>query len=183
MSELLKGWLTAEQGLAGKLSAVSGSAPAIRLITREISENGLYRAPDEGADGYSAVTVEVPQGAEPMTPHAFDLTGGYVRNGTWVVGGDTVNYSDVYAVNAGTAYLLMLGSIVGSRFRSMFSEADTSETKTDIIGRQITNLADPAPYTYAVFSAAADGFITITKDNDGTAGLKTYVFSLRELAV
>ena len=181
MDGKLTGRLSPRRQLTGRLSFAVRDAPGIVLIPKTASENGIYRAAAEGADGYSIFTVNVPPAVEPLVPHAYDLTGGYVRNGIWTVGGDTVNYSDVYAVEANTAYLLMLGSIVGSRFRSMFSAADPSTTKVDITGRTITNLADPSPYAFASFTPAADGFITITKDNAGTAGLKTYVYRIKDL--
>ena len=181
MDGKLTGRLSPRRQLTGRLSFSVRDAPGIVLIPKTVTENGIYRAAADDADGYSVVTVDIPPAAAPMIPHAYDITSGYTRNGTWTIGGDTVNYSDVYAVEAGTAYLLMLGSIVGSRFRSMFSEADTSTAKEDVAGRMITNLADPAPYAYATFAPAADGFITITKDNAGTAGLKTYVYRLPDL--
>ena len=182
MDGKLTGRLSPRRQLTGRLSFSVRDAPGLVLIPKAVSENGLFRAAEDGADGYTMVTVEVPPTAQPLVPHAYDLTGGYTRNGIWTVGGDTVNYSDVYAVEAGTAYLLMLGSIVGSRFRSMFSKADTSTTKVDITGRQITNLADPPPYAYATFNSTEAGFVTITKDNAGWAGLKTYVFRIADLA-
>ena len=181
MDGKLTGRLSPRRQLTGRLSFAVRDAPGIVLIPKTSSENGIYRAAADGADGYSVFTVDVPPAVEPLVPHTYDLTGGYVRNGIWTVGGDTVNYSDVYAVEANTAYLLMLGSIVGSRFRSMFSAADPSTTKVDITGRMITNLADPSPYAFASFTPAADGFITITKDNAGTAGLKTYLFRIPDL--
>ncbi len=182
MDGKLTGRLSPRRQLTGKLSFSVRDAPGIVLIPKTVSENGLYRAAEDGADGYTTVTVEVPPTAQPLTTHAYDLMGGYCRNGIWTVGGDTVNYSDVYAVEAGMAYLLMLGSVVGSRFRSMFSKADTSTTKVDITGRQITNLADPSPYSYAMFNSTEEGFVTITKDNAGRDGLKTYVYRLMDLA-
>lgn len=141
----------------------------------------IYRAKADGADGYSVFTVDVPPTVEPLTPYVFDLTGGYVASGIWTLGGDTVNYSDVYEVQAGTPYLLMLGGIVGSRFRSMFSEEDTSVTKKNITGKAISNVSNPAAYSYAVYKPTTDGFVTATKDNAGTAGLKTYLFRIPDL--
>ena len=34
---------------------------------------------------------------------------------------------------------------------------------------------------YVIFTPESDGFITISKDNAGTANLKTYVFNLADL--
>lgn len=50
------------------------------------------------------------------------------------------------------------------------------------IGTNITSTNNPAPYTFRTFTAPSDGYFTITKDNAGRAGLKTFVFDLRGLA-
>ena len=181
MDGKLTGRLSQRRQLTGRLSVMPRVGPGAVLIPKTISENGIYRAADDRADGYYEVTVEVPSKTEPLVPYVFDMTGGYVASGTWNLGGDTVNYSDVYEVQAGTVYLLMIGSIVGSRFRSMFSEEDTSVAEKNIIGKAISNVSNPAAYSYVVYKPTADGFITVTKDNAGTAGLKTYLFRLPDL--
>lgn len=181
MDGKLIGRLSPRQMLSGRLSFSVRDAPGIVLIPKAVSENGVYRARAEDADGYSVFTVDVPATIEPLIPHAFDLTGGYVMNGIWTIGGTTVNYSDVYEVQANTAYILMLGSVVGSRFRSMFSGADTSVAEENISGQAITGMSNPAAYAYATYKPTIDGFITITKDNAGMAGLKTYVFRIPDL--
>lgn len=150
------------------------------MIVKTIAQNGTYHAADDEADGYSAVIADV--SVEPITPHAFDLTGGYVSSGTWVPGGDTVNYSDSYAVSADETYILALGSIVGSRFRAMFSAKDiAADTSRRIAGKQIANVSNPLPYACAVYKPTEGGFITVTKDNAGTPGIRTYMFCLADL--
>ena len=179
MDGKLTGKLTPTLHLACKLSVTprDGSAPVLKV--KAVTENGIYRASAEGADGYSEFTVDVHAGL--LTPHVFDLSGGYVVSGAWVVGSDTVCYSDVYRVHAGASYLISLGSAVGARFRSMFSVEDTSVAEGRITGRTILNASNPAPYASVSFKPDTDGFITITKDNAGRSGLKTYVFSLVDL--
>ena len=181
MDGKLTGWLSPKRQLTGKLSAMQREGPVYVLISKEVWENGTYRAEDDQADGYSEVTVDVPLKPVPLEPYAYDLTGGYVSAGAWTPGGDTVNYSDAYRVKAGTAYLLMLGSVVGSRFRSMFSEKDISGATVKITGKSITNESSPGPYAFGTYKPAADGFITVTKDNAGVSGLKTYLFRLEDL--
>lgn len=46
------------------------------LIEKNISENGIYPATADGADGYSRVTVAVPQGV--IIPEGFALYNGYL---------------------------------------------------------------------------------------------------------
>ena len=179
MDGKLTGRLSPTLHLTCKLSVTPRDGPAPMLKTKTVTENGTYRAAAEGADGYSEVTVDIHAGL--LKPHAFDLSGGYVMNGAWVVGSDTVCYSDVYWVRAGNAYFISLGSEVGSRFRCMFSFEDTSVAKARVAGKTVTNINTPSAYASVTFSADSDGFLTITKDNAGTANLKTYVFSLADL--
>ena len=121
-------------------------------------------------------------GAGLLEPHFFDLSGGYVAAGVWNVGSDTVCYSDVYEVTATRAYLIALGSTVGTRFRGMFSTEDTSITEVNVTGTQIVNLNNPAAYSFRTFTPESNGYITISKDNAGHAGLKTFVYDIRDLA-
>ena len=165
--------------LACRLSVTPRDGPAPVLKVKTVTENGAYRAADDGADGYSEFTAKVHAGL--LTPHCFDLSGGYVQSGVWTVGSDTVCYSDVYRVSAGTAYLISLGGVVGTRFRSMLSAEDTSVAVDRVVGKTIYNGNNPAPYARVTYVPDSDGFITIAKDNAGIAGLRTYVFDLAAL--
>lgn len=120
-------------------------------------------------------------GAEPETPIAFDLDTGYVMSGVWKVGGETVNYSDVFEVVSGRGYLLALGGQVGSRFRAMFSTQNTASAAAEISGANIINLSNPAAYSFKTYTPEANGYITVTKDNAGLSGLKTYLFDITDL--
>lgn len=54
-----------DMAMAAKLGGDGGGgSPSPALITKSISANGTYNASADSADGYSAVTVEVP--SEPM---------------------------------------------------------------------------------------------------------------------
>lgn len=116
-----------------------------------------------------------------LEPHTFDLSGGYVAAGVWNVGSDTVCYSDVYEVSANRTYLIELGSTVGTRFRAMFSTEDTSLAEANVEGTQIVNTNNPAAYSFRTYTPVSNGYFTISKDNAGHAGLKTYVFDLIDL--
>jgi hypothetical protein len=150
--------------------AVAAIAPV--LLEKVFTENGIYSAASEGANGYSEVTVDVPVW---MAPYAYDIDTGYVNAGVWTLGGDTVNYSDVYRVQAGHRYLISMGSVVGTRFRGMFSVEDTVHTTAKITGISVVNKTDPTPGTFVFYTAPDDGYITITKDNTGVSGLKTFI--------
>lgn len=181
MDGMLRGRLSVSQRLSGRLSIMprGSPGPAPVLVEKTVTANGAYNALDDNADGYSKVIADIRVPA--LTPTVFDLTGGYVMAGTWIPGGDTVNYSDMYSVTAGQVCIIALGATVGTRFRAMFSVEDISVATERVAGRQIMNTSNPEPYAYAAFKAAEDGFITITKDNAGTAGIRTYVFSLADL--
>lgn len=166
--------------MAPAIRQIDGGGGGVVLIPKSITENGVSYAVDDEADGYSAVTVAVHPGL--LTPYVYDMDTGYVERGEWHVGSATVCYTDVYEVEAGRGYLIMVGGITGTRFRVMFSEEDTTTATDTVIGTSITNTNNPAPYTFRTFTAPSDGYFTITKDNAGRAGLKTFVFDLHDLA-
>lgn len=156
-------------------SSLQAIASAIR------QQNGTQNTytPAQMAPAIAAISGS---GAEPEEPHVFDLDTGYVNSGVWKIGGDTVCYSDVYSVTANRTYLLLLGSSVGSRFRAMFSTEDTSLASSDVTGTQIVNTTNPSVYAYKTYTPDSNGYITVTKDNAGHSGLKTYLFDLIDLA-
>ena len=60
----------------------------------------------------------------------------------------------------------------------MFSAEDTSIAEGKVTGKTILNANNPAAYAHVMYKPDADGFITISKDNAGKDGIKTYVFDL-----
>ncbi len=145
------------------------------LIPKVITEAGTYSAADDGADGYSSVTNAIPWYE---IPYVFDDSTGYVYNGKWMLGGSTVSYSDMYTVKDGHTYMLSFGAIVGTRFRALFTTADTAAAKSEISGTWVVNQTNPHAYDYEFWTATRDGYLTITKDNAGKAGIPSYVFDL-----
>lgn len=149
----------------------------IRLIGKTVNTNGIYIASDEGVYGYSQFTTNIHPGY--IEPAVYDSIGlGYVANGQYKIGtSDTAN--DLYEVQANHMYFITLGYNVGNRFRAMFSTENTLEL-TDptvtISGATIINLTNPVSYRYTIYTAPENGYITISKDNAGTAGIKTFVF-------
>ena len=168
MDGKLVGRLSPGIHLTCRLSVTPRDGPAPVFIKKTVTENGTFCAVDEGADGYSEFTVNIHIGL--LTPHF-----------AWTIGSDTVCYSDVYRVTANRKYLISLGGVVGTRFRAMFSVQDTSVATEKVTGKTVINVSNPIPYAYVIFTPESDGFITISKDNAGTANLKTYVFHLVDL--
>ena len=94
----------------------------------------------------------------------------------------TVTKNGTYrATDEGADYFISLGGVVGTRFRAMFSAQDTSIAVERVAGKTVINVSNPIPYAYVIFTPESDGFITISKDNAGTANLKTYIFHLVDL--
>lgn len=146
------------------------------LISKTIDSNGNYDALSDDADGYSSIEVVVRPGR--ITPHYFDLhPNQYVyTGGVFKLNGETVNYSDVYEVEANTQYFLALGAAAGSRFRVLFTTEDTSTTTVELRGKSLAYLSDPSPYYMILFKTTEAGYVTVTKDNAGTANIPTYLF-------
>ena len=149
------------------------------MAVKVITENGIYRATDDNVDGYSQVSAFIISGGV-LTPIVTDLDTGYITNGTWVPGGSTVTYTDVYKVYGEQRYFLALDEQVGTRFRAMFSTQNISQTSSQVKGTNIINVSDPSSYQATIYTAPSDGYISITKDNDGVAGLRSYVIDLSE---
>lgn len=132
--------------------------------------------PSEMAAAIDAIQVNAAQ-----DPIYEDLSTGYISGGTWVIGGTTVSYSDVYEITNGRQYIISLGSQVGTRFRVMQSTTSPVGASANISGTRVIETNNPAAYAYTLFTASMDGFLTVQKDNAGNDGLKTYLFDLIDL--
>ncbi len=147
------------------------------LGSKTITSNGIYNPLDDNLDGYNSISSNINPGL--ITPIDFDNSLGYVTRGKWVRGGDTVSYSDIYEVEANKNYLIMFGEVVGTRFRVMFTTVNINETQlNEVIGTQIINTNDPAPYSLKTFTSAESGYVIIQKDNQGTPNIKSYLYDL-----
>ena len=168
------------------LAALSAACPTMQVIKRcgdfgggVTVEKHVVHPTDDNADGFSELNVDVHPGL--MAPIFTDLDTGYVYGNTWTLGGSTVNYSDVYAVEAGKRYLIGLDDTVGTRFRVLVSEQSTIEATETLPGTLINNVSNPALFASFLFTSSIDGYLTITKDNNGMANIKTYVYDYEAL--
>ena len=147
------------------------------LGSKIITSNGTYDPLDDNLDGYDSISMVVHPGL--IYPIDFDNSLGYVMSGKWVRGGITVSYSDIYEIEANKNYLIMVGGIVGTRFRVMFTTVNINETQlNEIVGTQIINTNNPAPYSSKSFTSTESGYIIIQKDNQDVAGIKSYLYDL-----
>lgn len=127
--------------------------------------------------------------ARQITPYYFDLyNGGYVAgdvpNAMWYTnenGKPSSTYTDMYRVQANHLYFITLGSIVGNRFRIMFTTEDVSKTtmnSDNISGIGIIINNAPSSYQNISYIPSKDGYIVIGKSNQSQAGIKTYLFDI-----
>ena len=152
--------------MAAAIEAITGGggSPA-SLGSKTIKINGTFQASSDGVDGFSDVTIDVHPGI--LEPYSEDLSTGYVDTGVWKLSG-TNCFSDVYEVEANTAYVVALGGVVGTRFRVMFCTDDPTIASSNITGTSITNINNPTTCfifarcksTYMILSA--NSFLGIT---------------------
>lgn len=149
------------------------------IISKTVTENGIYDPSDDSADAYSKLYVGVKTGV--LTPIAFDMTYGYVSAGKFTPENLDVCRLDVYEVEAGHTYLIMCGDVIGTRFRVMFSTESTVGATHQISGINIVNKNDPPLYDYKIYNISDNGYLTFQKDNASTDGIISYVVDLRYL--
>lgn len=127
--------------------------------------------------------------ARQITPYYFDLyNGGYVAgdvpSGMWYTnmsGEHGTTHVDVYKVQANHLYFITLGSIVGNRFRIMFTTKDVSKTtitSDNISGIGIIMNNAPSAYQNISYIPSENGYIVIGKSTQSQAGIKTYLFDI-----
>ena len=156
------------------------------LGTPYFDQNGTFNASSYNLDGFSEVEINCFPGL--ISPIAYDDSSGYVYMQQWRWGGDTVSYSDIYRIEANKSYILLLGGVVGTRFRSIFTTVNILEVPEEdrnssnyINGIRVVYIADPEPYASANFNSTEDGYILVTKDNAGTSGLYSYLIDIQKL--
>ena len=111
-----------------------------------------------------------------LIPYITELNCGYVNARTWMYENPTQTYVDMYEVISGHRYFLTLGANVGSRFRAMFTTTDISQVTQNVTGTAIINTNNPEAYANVLYTASADGYIVVAKDNVGKTGIKTYCY-------
>ena len=139
--------------LNSDLTSINQINPFI-LGTQYFDQNGTYNASNYNLDGFSEIEINSFPGI--VSPIAYDDSSGYVYMDQWRWGGDTVSYSDIYEVEANKSYMLLLGGIVGTRFRSIFTTVNILEipeeertSANNISGIRVVYTANPEPYSSA----------------------------------
>lgn len=95
--------------MANAIESISGGGSTPVINSLSVTENGTYTAPS-GVDGYSPITVNVPQGSTPTGTKQISIT----ENGTTTE--DVTNYANaeinVNVPSSGGGYLPLLDTIV-----------------------------------------------------------------------
>ncbi len=154
---------------------IVGSDTLLDLTSDTITPDRLYSGfTAHGADGSPIIGT---LSSAPIGILHYDYNIGYISSGSWIYENPTRTYTDIYEAVSGHRYLITLGGSVGSRFRAMFTTTDiTTITSGTVSGTQIVNQNNPAKYANASFTASADGYILVAKDNVGVSGLHSYVY-------
>ena len=128
------------------------------------------------ASGQQIVGTFIPSQKVPI---AYDYQPGYTSNGAWIWENSVNNHTDIYEVQENHMYTLRLGDTVGTRFRAGYAEDNPLDlTSGRIQGTQVVNQNNPKVNASVTFISAVDGYLYITKDNAGTAGLKSWLFDI-----
>ena len=130
-----------------------------------------------------------------LIPVEVDYNKGYIDGSGWHYEdlGTTKNPIDIYKVEEGHSYFIILGATIGNRFRvCVVNEDIRTKTSGTYCSMSLANENTPksiygtmSAYTNPTyntktpfFTSTVDGYLLIQKDANSTLGLKTYVFDL-----
>lgn len=149
---------------------------------------------DELFSDYPSHVASVPMMEIPET---VDYNYGYIDLNGWHYennGGACKNPIDIYKIKKDHYYFVMMGAVVGTRFRVCTVREDIRLKTSGISCMQGLSAENAPKNAYAAmggytnpdfnnvktpfFKAADDGWLCIQKDNNYTTGLKSYVFDL-----
>ena len=105
------------------------NVPQATLGTKSITENGTYNASSDNLDGYSQVTVNVPEEVNKIIPYSSRrYSGWFIGSGDYTFKEDAEDPTAItiaFPVKANHNYIIMTGtSTVFNRFRFGYSEND-----------------------------------------------------------
>ena len=178
--------------LSGKTAVVggvysTGTMPDNGAITITLEGGQVYTIPLGYHNGYGTITAASGLSLkknQAITPYAYDYLPGYTdTNGYWKYENSTNNSTDVYNnIVAGHWYIILLGDVVGTRFRVGNQSRDpTTCTSGSISGFLFGAKNNPSAFEYYLATAQNSGYITVTKDNASTRNLKSYLFDLTDI--
>ena len=174
-----------KSGLVSAKSTESSLNNRIQLLEtsfkQSISNRGGSITGNEHLEDFKTAIGNIPTR---MFPVESDWTNGVINGSNWeyqVTDPPTV-YSDIYQIKSGVRYCLLLGSTVGNAFRVITTQTDVRTvtepgSENGIPGTIIVNKVgnDVVPYVNTSFTAAYDGYLTVTKSSLGVSGISTYL--------
>ena len=168
---------------------IGDMATAVSLIPTGITPTGSITLSTNGTydvTNYASAIVDV----NAMTPSyiknpiEFDYTNGYVdTNGKWIYQTPSNNYLDIYTVEQGKSYKLMLGAVIGNRARGCLTTTDvrTLPAGSEVQGTFVGTANTFIPGTWFPFTSSIDGYLVFQKCNDSQADIQTYLFCVEEM--
>lgn len=116
-----------------------------------------------------------------IEPYVYDLNCGWVGpgNGVWTYENPTNTYVDMYEVTEGHSYFFTWGATTGTRGRMMFTTVDLSTVTSGKVTGTAVNTSgydNPTAYKNLIYTPSSDGYLVVSKDNVGVAGIKTYLY-------
>lgn len=120
-----------------------GDAPAPVLITKSVTENGVYAASSDNADGYSSVTVEVPSDTPTL------ITKSVTANGTYSASDDSADGYSTVSVAVPNTYTQADENKVVHNGALTAQTSDTANTNGTVDTTLISSLTVAVPNTYS----------------------------------
>ena len=179
-------YTSSTDNLDGYSKVIVNVPPNADLGTKSITLNGTYTATSDNLDGYSSVTVNVDTGLSPSyvkNPIEFDYDNGYVSAaGVWTYEYPSNNRSDIYAVESGKKYILVIGNTAGNRARGIVTDTDVRTLQAgDTVQGTYFGSASPAAGMSFTITPEVDGYIVFQKTNQAVNGILTYLYCTDEM--
>ena len=158
---------------------ISAIASAIRT---KLGSQDTYKV-SEMADAVSSISA----GQTPLyikDAIETDYTNGYVDvNGKWFYQYPSNNYLDIYAVENGKTYKLIIGATVGNRARGCLTTVDvrTQPAGSEVQGTFVGTSQSYQPGTTFTFTSSIDGYLVFQKSNTLQSGVNTYLYCVDEM--
>lgn len=159
--------------IASEITRLQGAKADLKTA---IESKGITVSSSAKLDDYPALVDQFYDRL--LTPYRFDYNAGYVTGGQFVYEYPTNTFCDIYEVLGNHTYVYMHDEVVGTRSRWMFTTTDVTTTQSTVTGIQILDDSTPDAMKGRKYTAPEDGFIIVAKDNQGTTGLKTFVFDI-----
>ena len=147
-------------------------------IVQAITAQGGTPA-DNTPQALSTAIHDLPVALGSVKPIEFDYNIGYVMNGRWHYENPTNTFSDIYPVETGKTYMLMLFSPPGTRFRAIYTQYDIRGVTSGYVqGTTAVNVDNPTAgasksFTVRLAEGVTTGYLVVAKDNVGARDIRT----------